>query len=191
MTCLRSVLIAIGLTLMTALPSLAQERHLSPHETNGAVISGNRVTIVYGRPYTTKPGTTVVRKIWGGLVPYGAVWRTGADEATLLITQQAIVLGGATIPAGCYTLWSLPLEDGTAKLIINKQIGQWGEAMDRKQIYDEANDVARVDLKKSDLDKSVDQFTITIGRDPDVPGGGLITLKWELTAYSVPFTVAK
>src|ERR1700746_1257720 len=77
-------------------------------------------------PHATDPQSGQDRKIWGELVPYGEVWRTGADEATLLITQKPIVMSGTTIPAGAYTLRTLPNEDGTAKLIINKQIGQWG-----------------------------------------------------------------
>jgi len=184
--------VAVALVLTSALPAFAQQKRLSPHETISSVVSGDRVMIVYGRPYTKNPRTGEVRKIWGGLVPFGKVWRTGADEATLLITQKDIMLGGTKIPAGCYTLWTLPNEDGTAKLIINKQIGQWGEDMrNPKNVYDEANDVARVDLKKSDLDDSVDQFTMSIEKDPDVKGGGLIKLKWEKTQYAVPVTVAE
>ena len=182
---------AVALILASALPAFAQQKRLSPHETISSVINGDRVMVVYGRPYTKSPRTGEVRKIWGGLIPFGKVWRTGADEATLLITQKDIMLGGTKIPAGCYTLWTLPNEDGTAKLIINKQIGQWGEDMrNPKNVYDEANDVARVDLKKSDLDDSVDQFTMSIEKDPDVKGGGLIKLKWEKTQYAVPVTVA-
>jgi hypothetical protein len=188
---LASALVAVAVVFGTSLPVLAQQKRLSPHETISSVVGGDRVMIVYGRPYTKSPRTGEVRKIWGGLVPFGKVWRTGADEATLLIIQKPIVLGGATIPAGCYSLWTLPNEDGTAKLIINKQIGQWGEDMrDPKNVYDEANDVARVDLKKSDLDDSVDQFTLSIEKDPDVKGGGLIKLKWEKTQYAVAFTIA-
>ena len=71
----------------------------TPHETTSTVVDGNRVTIVYGRPFAKHPRTGEVRKVWGGLVPYGKVWRTGADEATLLITQQAIEIDGRTIPA--------------------------------------------------------------------------------------------
>ena len=71
----------------------AETAHV-PHETISAVIDGNRVTVTYGRPYTKNPRTGEVRKIWGGLVPYGKPWRMGADEATLLITQQPIVMGG-------------------------------------------------------------------------------------------------
>jgi len=186
-----STLVAVAVVLGAGLPALAQQKRLSPHETISSVVSGDRVMIVYGRPYTKSPRTGEIRKIWGGLVPFGQVWRTGADEATLLITQQPIVLAGATIPAGCYSVWTLPNEDGTAKLIINKQIGQWGEDMRTpKNVYDEANDVARVDLKKSDLDDSVDQFTMSVEKDPDVKGGGLIKLKWEKTQYAVAFTVA-
>jgi Protein of unknown function (DUF2911) len=106
-------------------PAIAQQhKRVSPHETLSKVIDGDRVMIVYGRPYTKDPKSGQDRKIWGELVPYGEVWRTGADEATLPITQKPIVIGGSTIPEGAYTLWTLPSQDGTAKLIINKQIGQ-------------------------------------------------------------------
>lgn len=188
---LATSLVAATVLFAVAIPAMAQQKRLSPHETISGVVSGDRVMIVYGRPYTKSPRTGEIRKIWGGLVPFGKVWRTGADEATLLIVQKPIVIGGATVPAGCYTLWTLPNEDGTAKLIINKQIGQWGEdATTPKNVYDEANDLARVDLTKSDLDTSVDQFTMSVGRDPDVKGGGLIKLQWEKTQYAVAFTVA-
>ena len=124
-----------------------------------------------------------MRKIWGGLVPYGKVWRTGSDEATLLITQKPLVIGETTVPAGAYSLYTLPNEDGTAKLIINKQIGQWGTQ------YDESQDLARVDLKKSDLEKPADQFTMAVAKGAS--GGGVIKLMWETTQYTVDFTVQK
>lgn len=155
----------------------------SPHETVGLQTDNNRVTIVYGRPYTKDPKTGAARKIWGVLVPAGQVWRTGADEATLLITQHNLVLGGATIPAGTYTLFTLPAEDGSAKLIVNKQVGQWGTQ------YDAGQDLVRVDLKKDALPAPLDQFTITLTKNP--AGGGILTLAWENTQYSVPFAVQK
>ncbi len=83
-------LLVIAIVALGVLPLMAQQKRLSPHETISAVIDGNRVTIVYGRPYTKNPRSGEVRKIWGGLVPYGKVWRTGADEATLLITQKPL-----------------------------------------------------------------------------------------------------
>ncbi len=168
--------------LLSALPLMAQGKRVSPHETTGAVIDGNRVTIVYGRPYTKDPHSGEARKIWGGLVPYGEVWRTGADEATLLVVQKPIKIGGTSVPSGAYTLFTLPNEDGTAKLIINKQVGQWGVGPGS---YDEAKDLARVDLKKDALGTPVDQFTMAVGKNPS--GGGVIKLMWEGTQYSVTF----
>jgi hypothetical protein len=178
--------LTMGIAMACISPLMAQQKRISPHETISKVIDGDRVMIVYGRPYTKDPTTGQNRKIWGELVPYGEVWRTGADEATLLITQKPILLGGSTIPAGAYTLRTLPNEDGTAKLIINKQIGQWGIG---PESYDEKQDVARVDLKKEALDAPVEQFTMAISKNP--AGGGDLGMMWESTAFSVPFTVQK
>ncbi|HTY87760.1 MAG TPA: DUF2911 domain-containing protein [Candidatus Acidoferrum sp.] len=169
-----------------ALPLMAQRQRISPHETITATVDGNKLTLVYGRPYTKDPKTGEPRKIWGGLVPYGKVWRTGADEATLLTTEQPIVLGGTEIPAGTYSLFTLPAADGSAKLIINKKTGQWGVGPGS---YDEKQDLGRVDLKKDTLDKTVDQFTMAIDSNPS--GGGVLKMSWENTQYSVPFTVKK
>jgi hypothetical protein len=182
---LRSIL-TIGAIIASTLPLMAQQKRVSPHETVSAIIDGNRITIVYGRPYTKDPKTGENRPIWGGLVPYGKVWRTGADEATLLITQKPIVIGEMTIPAGAYTLFTLPQKEGTAKLIINKQVGQWGIGPGS---YDEERDIARIDLKKDALDTPVDQFTMTVSKNPS--GGGMLKMMWENTQFSTPFTVQK
>jgi hypothetical protein len=185
-------LVMIGAVAACALPVFAQQKRISPHEVVSRVISNDRMTVIYGRPYTKAPGTGEVRKIWGGLIPFDKIWRTGADEATLITTEVPIVVGDVTIPAGAYSLWTLPKADGTAKLIINKQVGQWGvDERGWHKVYDEANDVVRADMKKSDLPDSVDQFTISIEPDPDVAGGGVIKLKWEKTQYSVGFALAK
>lgn len=166
-----------------AAPRAASTGGNSPHETTSAVIDGNRVTVTYGRPYTKHPKSGEVRKIWGGLVPYGKAWRLGSDEATVLITQQPIVLGGTEVPAGAYTLYMVPDETGTSKLAISKKIGGWGVPVDEK------NDLARVDLTKAAAASPVEQFTMAVQKNP--AGGGLIKLSWENTEYSVPFTVKK
>jgi hypothetical protein len=161
----------------------AQQKRISPHETVSTVVDGNRVTISYGRPYSKDPKTGEVRKIWGGLVPYGEAWRMGADEATSLITQQSLVIGDTTIPAGAYTLYFVPNEDGTAKLAFSSALGAWGAPVNQK------NDVARVDAKKESTEKDFDQFTIAIEKNSS--GGGVVKLIWEKTAYSVAFIVKK
>jgi len=174
----------VTLALLSALPLLGQRVRLSPHETLSLKIDSNRVTVTYGRPYTKDPKTNVMRKIWGGLVPYDKVWRTGADEATLFITQQPIDLGGATIPAGAYTLFTFPSADGSAKLIVNKQIGQWGV-----DPYDAKQELTRIPMVKETLEKPVDQFTMMLEKNP--AGGAWLRMAWENTRYSVPYTVKK
>jgi hypothetical protein len=166
----------LGCVFFTASLLNAQERQrVSPHETVNATIGGNELSVVYGRPYTKDPKSGEARKVWGTLVPYGKVWRMGADEATILTTKKDLEIGGKTVPAGSYSLYLLPDESG-AKLIINKQTGQWGTK------YDEAQDLARVDLKKESLGSPADQFTIAIDDRND---GGVLKLMWENTQYTV------
>ena len=187
-----AAVLVVAATLVTSESAMAQaakkkqRQRLSPHETITATIDGDEMKLVYGRPYTKKPGTSEVRKIWGGLVPYGKVWRTGADEATLLTTEKPIEIGGYSLAAGTYSLFTVPESDGTAKLIINKKTGQWGIPYNEEKEKD--NELARVNLRKTDLDKPVDQFTMAI--EPQ-PGGGELKMMWEKTQYSVPFTVKK
>ncbi|MGO9464420.1 MAG: DUF2911 domain-containing protein, partial [Isosphaeraceae bacterium] len=150
-----AVTLVAAATLVSSTSAMAQaakkkRQRISPHETITATIDGDEVKLVYGRPYTTKPGTTEARKIWGGLVPFGKVWRTGADEATLLTTAMPIEIGGTSLPAGTYSLFTVPAEgDGTSKLVINKKTGQWG--IPYNETAEKANELARVDLKKTTL----------------------------------------
>jgi hypothetical protein len=197
MLSLKSVIVACALAL-TAFPLMADtvdpprppRARVSPHETINALVEGTyqnnprRVVIVYGRPYTKAPNSTDMRKIWGGLVPWDKVWRTGADEATLLITESTLQFGDTTVSPGAYSLYTLPSENGTSKLIINKQIGQWGLT------YDEKQDLARIDLKKDTLSAPVDQFTMAI-QPKQGGGGGTIKMLWETTQYSIEFTTKK
>ncbi len=167
-----------------AAPKAASTGGKSPHETTSRKIDGNRVILVYGRPFSKDPKTGEIRKIWGGLVPYGKIWRTGSDEATLLLTQQPLAIGALTVPAGAYTLFTLPAADGSAKLIINKQIGQWGI-----DPYDEKQELGRVDLEKIASSERIDQFTMSVDKGPIT--GGRISMMWENIVYSVPFAVKK
>jgi hypothetical protein len=173
----------VAVALLCVLPAFAQQKRVSPHETISAVIDGNRVTIVYGRPFSKDPKSDQIRKIWGTLVPYDKPWRMGADEATLLITQMPIAMGETTIPAGAYTLYFLPVENGPSKLVVSKQLGQWG------MTYDEKQDFARINADKQALDPPASQFTMAVEKNPT--GGGNIKLMWENTQFVIPFTVKK
>ena len=155
---------------------------MSPHETINATVGDAKITIVYGRPYTKDPKSGEKRKIWGGLVPYGQVWRMGADEATLFTTDKEVLIGGTSVAAGTYSLFLLPEEGGSAKLIVNKQTGQWGTK------YDQSQDLVRIGLIQGKLDKPAEQFMITVEK---TMADGVLKLMWDDTQYSASIAVKK
>ncbi len=171
------VLAVVGLALMSGWSEAGiagQEKRLSPHETVSAQVDGAKVSVTYGRPY--KKG----RQIAGGLIPYDTVWRTGADEATTLTTDRALMFGNLHVNAGSATLFTLASPKGPWKLIINKQTGQMGTD------YDEKQDLGRVDMRVETLSSPVEQFTIAI---EDTPQGGQIVMTWDTTKMTIPFGV--
>lgn len=154
--------------------AVAQQKPLaSPRDSVKATISGATVEVNYGRP--SMKGRLVV----GGLIPYDQVWRTGANEATSLVTSKPLMIGSLMVPAGKYTLYTLATKTGW-KLIVNKQTGQWGTE------YKPEMDLGRVDLKLESLPAVAEQFTIKI-----VPTGttGILRLEWDKTVASVSFMV--
>ncbi len=146
---------------------------LSPRDTARAEVGGAHVLVDYSRPSARG------RTIFGGIVPWGQVWRTGANAATQLVTDRDLDIGGAAVPAGTYTLWTIPGPTGW-KLVINKQHGQWGT------VYDPAQDLARVDLATAALPQPVERFTFEI-----VPAanGGTLAYAWGDTRAVVPVKV--
>lgn len=149
-------------------------RNLSPTDTTRATVGGANVQVIYSRP--SKRG----RKIFGGdVVPFGEVWRTGANAATELTTSSDLMFGGTLVPAGKYTLFTLPTATG-ATLIISKLTGEWGTD------YDPTKDLARVPITTTMLSSPVEQFTI--GVDPSPPGG-VLRISWDDRQYSIPITV--
>ena len=146
---------------------------MSPPDTVRASVGTATVEVAYSRPF--KRG----RVVFGNVVPWNQVWRTGANAATQLSTSADLVFGTTVIPAGKYTLWSLPTATG-AKLIINSQTGQWGTE------YDMSKDVARLDLTQTSLSAPVEEFTFAI-----VPQGanGVLKFSWDDREYSIPFRV--
>ena len=162
------VLIAVMATAQQ--PAQDKSKRPSPHETAEIALKGKKITIEYGRPFLKG------RKVGQELAPYGKVWRTGADEATTLKTEVDLNIGGVKVPAGTYTLYTLPAE-GTWKLIINKQTGQWGTK------YDESQDLARVDMTKTALPESVEQFTISFAKKGE--NAADLNLDWANMRVSV------
>lgn len=179
----RSVLtVAIAATALTFGAALhaqkTTEKHSgkagSPHVLTEYTIDGASVSIEYGRPSLKGrvPGKDID--------PYdGREWRTGADEATTLITNKPLRFGTLTVPAGTYTLYTIPT-GGTWQLIVSKKTGQWGIP------YPKGEDLGRVAMTLGKPPAAAEQLTITV---QDTQAGGTLHIDWGSTRASIPFTV--
>jgi len=151
---------------------------LSGRRTDTATVGGATIIVDHGTP--AKRG----RPIWGALVPFGQVWRTGANQATHFTTDRDLVLGGGThtltVPAGRYTLFSIP-EAGGGVLIVSRDTGQAGTA------YNSERDLGRVPLATRALVEPVEVFTLAVTPEGDA---GAIRLQWDRSELFVRFTVA-
>jgi hypothetical protein len=167
---MRKTMVLFVVALLSVL-AVAQEKPLaSPRKQADAKLgNGKTVSVDYGSPSMRG------RKIMGELVPYGKVWRTGANEATKFHTDSDLTVNGTKVPAGDYTLYTLPSANGW-KLIINKQTGQWGTE------YDQSKDLARIDMNVAKTPAPVEQMEMKLE-----PKGGDVVLHviWETTDASV------
>jgi len=146
---------------------------LSPRDSVKTTVAGASLYVDYGRP--AKRG----RVVYGGIVPYGEVWRTGANAATQFRTDRTLDFGGVKIPPGLYTLWTLPGAQGW-KLIVNSQTGQWGTE------HHADRDIATIDMTVGTLPQPQERFTVVIEPAAD---GGVIHFDWDTTRVSAPFKV--
>ena len=144
----------------------------SPHETVEWNVGGAKVTVVYGRPFLKGRSLDT-------LAPAGKIWRTGADEATTLTTDKGLMFGSLMVPAGTYTLYTVPGAT-TWQLVVNKQTGQWGTDYDQKQ------DLGRAELKVEKLAKPAEQVTISFGQ---ANGGPTINVDWGSVRATAPVMV--
>ncbi|MFZ0296624.1 MAG: DUF2911 domain-containing protein [Candidatus Sulfotelmatobacter sp.] len=119
------------------------------------------------------------RKIYGDLVPFDKVWRTGANEATTFVPSSDVEVGGKNVPAGSYTIFTVPNADQW-KLIINKKTGEWGIPYKY-----ESDELGRVDMKVSKLPSPVEDFTISYVKSGS---GCTMHIDWETTRASVEIT---
>ncbi|HEX6809849.1 MAG TPA: DUF2911 domain-containing protein [Gemmatimonadaceae bacterium] len=147
----------------------------SPSVTEKATLGGKLVVVLYSSPRRRN------RTILGNVVPFGQVWRTGANQATVLVTDDGFDIGGTSVPAGSYSLWTEPKKDGSVDLIVNGQYGQWGTN------YDSTRNVARVPMKASTASSPQENFTINIA--PTNGNGGEMKIAWDTFVWTVPITM--
>lgn len=158
-------LVLAFVAISAILPACAQPQRKSPHET----VSGGNVSVTYGRPAKKD------REIFGALVPYGQVWRAGADEATEITFAKDGTLGGKPVKAGTYTLFVIPTEKSWT-IILNSQLKQWGAYEYDKH---KAKNVLEVTAPVKAGGSVVELFTIKVA-------GGQLSFEWDKTQVSVP-----
>lgn len=148
-------------------------RELSPRGETKSVVDGANIVVDYGRPM--KRG----REIFGKVVPFGQLWRTGANTATQFRTDRDLVIAGRTLPAGQYSIFSIP-QAREWMIIINRETNQAGTAHKAEQ------DIMRVPARVASLGQVVEQFTILV---TDEARGGALRFQWDTTEAVLPFTV--
>lgn len=174
----------IGIAIIAAIVAfigfmqLKNTKSFSPEEE--VVFNQDDLTIkvFYNRP--SKKG----REIFGGLVPYEEVWRTGANEATTFDTNKDLNIEGKTLRAGKYSLWTIPREV-TWTIIFNSEHGQWGVNSQGEPNRNPQLDVLQVDVHAVQQDQLFEQFTIAFDKTGD---DAEMVLMWDNTLVSVPFT---
>lgn len=139
------------------------------------------MAIDYGQPHARG------REIFGGVVPYGEVWRLGANMATHLTLDLNVTIGGVRLPAGVYTLYMLPRADG-GDLIVSRQVRQWGTE------YDATHDVARIPLARRTVPEPEESLIVTLEPDFPQPEGqlprGELRIRWGTVEWSTDWAVA-
>ncbi|HVO80064.1 MAG TPA: DUF2911 domain-containing protein [Terriglobales bacterium] len=166
--------------LAAATFALAQQdkskRPSPPAQAQCKFADGKSITVDYSSPRMKG------RKIYGGLVPFGEVWRTGANEATTFVTTADLTVDGKEVPAGNYTIFTVPNQDKWT-LIINKKTGEWGIPYKY-----EGDELARVDMSVSKTAGPVEDFTISFH---EMGTGCHMYLDWENTRATVELTEKK
>jgi len=157
------------------------EKRASPKDTVEFRLNDLKLKVFYNRPY--KKG----REIFGGLVPYGQVWRTGANEATTFTTNHDLRIMGFLVPKGEYTLWTVP-RDSSWKVMFNTKEYPWGVDKDMRPMWDPNYDLLELDIPVEKLDSVVEQFTIGFDNTTD---NLKLTMVWDRTKITVPLTIIK
>src|SRR5688572_24225368 len=171
-----AVLILLGFVAKLLIKK--HDKSFSPEEEVTFKSQDLSIHVFYNRPY--KKG----REIFGALVPYDKVWRTGANEATTFQTNKDLLIEGKTLKKGKYSLWTIPNQE-TWKVIFNSEYGQWGIGSDGEANRNPNNDVLTVDVRGVQQERVFEQFTISfekVGEDAEM------VLMWDKTLVAVPFS---
>jgi hypothetical protein len=169
-----------GLILVLFIAFKIMQSNTKKHSPEGNVSQKTEkmaVDIFYNRPFKKE------REIFGGLVPYGEVWRTGANEATTFTTTADLNILGETLPTGAYTLWTIP-GGSEWQIIFNSKMYSWGVNLSSEASREAEADVLQVTVPVQKLPTAVEQFTISL--QENTPTKGDLILAWDKTKITVP-----
>ena len=169
-------LIAIGLFLYSVFVENIFEKRLSPKDTVEFKLNDLKLEVFYNRPFKKE------REVFGALVPFNQVWRTGANEATTFKTNRPMEVKGKLLPAGKYTLWTVP-KDSTWTIIFNSKQYSWGVNAEMQPMWDPNYDAISVEVPVQKLEKPVEQFTIAFDNSTD---NLYLTMAWDVVKVAVP-----
>jgi len=173
------VFIAIGLFLYSYFVENIFDKRLSPKDTVEYKLNDLKLKVFYNRPFKRD------RLIFGGLVPFDEVWRTGANEATTFSSNKNLIIKNYELPAGEYTLWTVP-GDSTWQVIFNSKMYPWGVDENMKPLREPEFDYLNVTVPSEQLDTEVEQFTIGFN---NTTGHIKMTMAWDRTKIEVPLEV--
>ena len=170
---MKKIAIAVLFLFALCLMSSAQDkskRPSPPEQAQCKFSDGKTITVDYSSPRAKG------RKIFGELVPYGQVWRTGANEATTFVTTTGVSADGRDVPAGNYTIFTVP-EQNKWTLIVNKKTGEWGIPYKY-----ESEELVRIPMSVSKTSSPVENFTIAFDK---AASGCTLRMEWETSRATV------
>lgn len=168
--------VALGLFLYSVFIENIFASRLSPKDTVEFKLNDLKLEVFYNRPFKKE------REVFGALVPFNQVWRTGANEATTFETNGTLEIKGRPLTAGKYTLWTVP-KDSTWTVIFNSKQYSWGVNAQMKPMWDPNYDVINVEVPVQKLDDVVEQFTIGFDNSTDKL---FLTMAWDDVKVAVP-----
>lgn len=169
-------ILAIGLLAYSVFVENIFSERLSPKDSAEITLNDLKLKVEYNRPSKRE------REIFGALVPFDKVWRTGANEATTFETNNDLLIDGFRLKKGKYTIWTVPMKD-TWKVMFNSKQYEWGVNEKMEPMWDPNYDALDLEVPTQHLDETAEKFTIAF----DNKTGNLkLTMAWDDTFIEVP-----
>ncbi|OZV67560.1 DUF2911 domain-containing protein [Winogradskyella aurantia] len=174
-------LVALGLLLYSVFVENIFAPRLSPKDSAKLELNDLNLKVEYNRPSKRE------REVFGALVPFNEVWRTGANEATTFETNKDLMIDGALLKKGKYTIWTVPMEN-VWRVMFNTKQYKWGVNEKMEPMWDPNFDAIEIEVPTQELDNTVEKFTIAFDNST---GNLKLTLAWDRTLIAIPIQVSE